>query len=388
MSDHGCGVSVHVFNTVLTAHAARPKPIDTAPGDLVLIFAPNTFPDDLIEQQMASFPGATVVGCSTAGQFVGAGLAHQCAVISRIRFEKPRVKAEHVAVSGPEGSYFAGASLGRKLASPDLRAVMVLADALVVNASQLLEGLYDRLDGHVPVIGGLAADHDRFQHTWVMAGGRVGGARVAAVGFYGEDLVVGHGAAAGWDIFGPERLVTRAQGNVLYELDGRSALDLYRRYLGHHANSLPTSGLRFPLAIRSDKSEQWVTRTVLAIDEASGAVVFRGEVPEGHRARLMMCNKDRLIGAASTAAELAELAMGPHRASLLGDPLALVVSGFGRRLVLGDRTDDELELVHASLQRCVGPVGFYGYGQFCALPGAGFDLHNQTMSVTLIGERT
>src|SRR5690606_27741090 len=124
---------------------------------------------------------------------------------------------------------------------------------------------------------------------------------VVAVGFYGPGLRVGCASLGGWDHFGPDRLVTRSSGRVVYELDGRPALKLYKSYLGEYAADLPSSGLHFPLSVRNEDGDG-VVRTVLGIDEVEGSITFAGDIAEGSYARLMRANYDRLVEGASNAA--------------------------------------------------------------------------------------
>ena len=73
---------------------------------------------------------------------------------------------------------------------------------------------------------------------------------VRGYGFYGNAIRVGHGSAGGWDQFGPRRKVSESIANVLFELDGQPALDLYERYLGPgDSEGLPSSALLFPIQV-------------------------------------------------------------------------------------------------------------------------------------------
>lgn len=187
----------------------------------------------------------------------------------------------------------------------------------------------------------------------------------------------------GWDPFGPERLVTRSRRNVLYELDGQRALDLYVRYLGEHAAGLPATGLLFPLALRSHEGADSVVRTILSVDEMAGSLTFAGDIPEGMRARLMKANFDRLIDGATGAAR------GSIGRDAAPPELALLISCVGRKLVLKQRIEEEVEAV----REIVGPratlAGFYSYGEISpAASGAPCALHDQTMTITILSEDT
>jgi hypothetical protein len=262
--------------------------------------------------------------------------------------------------------------------------MFVLSDGLMINGSELVRGIHSAVAPDVVVTGGLAGDGERFDRTWVIAGSDVLSGAVTAVGLSGDSIVVGSGSFGGWEPFGPERLVTRAKGNVLYELDHQPALALYKDYLGDRAAGLPATGLRFPLAIRATRdSAHQIVRTIFAVDEDEQSMTFTGDVPEGSLAQLMHANRDRLVDGAMRAASMSRV---PPTS---GSELSVAISCVGRRLVLGERTEDEIE---ATLEALAGPtgsalVGFYSYGEIAPQGGGPSDLHNQTMTVTTIAER-
>jgi hypothetical protein len=176
--------------------------------------------------------------------------------------------------------------------------------------------------------------------------------------------------------------VTRSQGNKLHELDGRSALELYKRYLGEHAAGLPATGLLFPLCLRRGGDGHEVVRTILSIDEAEGSITFAGDVPEGSVARFMKANFDRLIEGASGAARATLDAARGH-----APELALLISCVGRKLILKQRVEEEVEGVREVLGPSPVLAGFYSYGEISPFtPDARCDLHNQTMTITTFRE--
>jgi hypothetical protein len=361
--------------------ADSPDTLVVALGDAAL--AENPEP---LRELVGAYPSSRVVGCSTSGQIVGASLSDGTLAVAVARFERSQLRAASAPVSSAADSLAAGRSLAEQLDEPSLCAVFVLSEGLGINGSELVRGLNGRLGRSVVVTGGLAGDADRFERTWVLVDGQPRSGFVSAVGFYGDALRVGHGSKGGWDPFGPERLVTRAEGNVLFELDGKSALPLYKTYLGDLAAELPASALLFPLSLRAGRvDERRVVRTILAVDEERGSMTFAGDVPQGHLAQLMMANFDRLVGGAGEAAE--ECLGG---APSPGEPtLALAVSCVGRRLVLGERTEDEIAATLDVLPAGTQQIGFYSYGELSPHAGDGgaCELHNQTMTLTTLGER-
>jgi len=260
--------------------------------------------------------------------------------------------------------------------------VLVLSDGLMVNGSELARGLRENLPEGVAVTGGLAGDGADFKQTLVYANQTACKGVIAAVGFYSDRLKVGYGSLGGWDTFGAERLITRSKGNVLYELDGRPALELYRKYLGEQ-NTDPADALLFPLALRMDDEGYGLVRTVLAVNEDEQSMTFAGDMPEGVYARLMKANFDRLVVGAEGAARASDEMLGSVKPEL-----ALLISCVGRKLVLKQRIEEEVEGVQEVLGKDAVLAGFYSYGEICPHGAATkCELHNQTMTITTFSER-
>jgi hypothetical protein len=182
-------------------------------------------------------------------------------------------------------------------------------------------------------------------------------------------------------VFGPERIITRSKDNVLFELDGKPALQLYKTYLGEHAQGLPATGLLFPLSIRTENNDS-VVRTILAVDEKEQSMTFAGNVPEGAYGKLMKANFDRLIAGAAEAARASYVTLGSR-----SPDLAILISCVGRKLILKQRVEEEVEGVRDILGDNTVLTGFYSYGEISPFtPGAKCELHNQTMTITTISE--
>lgn len=335
-----------------------------------------------VQEIIRAYPNSHVIGCSSSGEIFGASMLDHSLAVGIIQFEHTTLSAMTVPVHSVEESLAAGQAIGRQLNRSDLRAVFILSDGLCVNGRQLVRGLNTILPSSVIVTGGLAGDGDRFKQTWVIKDGQLRPGHVSAVGLYGERVKIGHGSKGGWDIFGPERLVTRSEGNILYELDERPALELYKEYLGEYAAGLPATSFHFPLSLRTDRSSaKSVVRTVLAIDEANQAVISAGDIPQGYLAQLMRGNFDRLVDGAAQAASMT------HNHQVGASPtLSIAISCVGRRLVLGERTEEEIEAALDELSRGAHQIGFYSYGEISPYDVGHCDFHNQTMTLTTISE--
>lgn len=261
---------------------------------------------------------------------------------------------------------------------------MILSDGLFINGSELTKGVCHSIDtSEVTVTGGLAGDGGVFDETLVGLNGPPQSRQVAALGFYGHNIQINTGSEGGWDEFGPKRLITRSEGNVLYEVDGKPALPLYKMYLGEEAKGLPGTALCFPLAIWNEDQgkDSWVIRTIQSINETEQSMQFSGDVPQGWNTRLMWGKFDKIIDASVEAARVAEAA--PDTPSL-----SIMISCLGRKILLGQRIIQEVYLASKILGEKNQRIGFYSYGEIAPQRVSKIPmLHNQTMIITTLFEK-
>jgi hypothetical protein len=353
------------------------------PGEsLILVFgSPELLGrDPLFADLRRAYPQATLAGCSTAGEVEGVSVHEHSLVATVIRFERCSFEGVDVELSPGDDGADAARRIAKALARPGLRHVFALCDGLRVNGSAFAHALHATLPAGVSATGGLAADGERFAQTLVCFNGTSRPGRAVGIGLYGEALRLGYGSLGGWDSFGPTRTITKSHGNVLHALDGEPALALYKKYLGEHCAHLPGSALLFPLLLE-DATGGGLVRSVLGVDEAAGSLTFAGDVPEGARARLMKANFDRLVDGACDAAQASAHGMLGEQAQL-----AILVSCVGRKLVLRQRVEEEIEAVRDVLPQAV-LAGFYSYGELCPQGvGTNCELHNQTMTITTLAE--
>jgi len=351
---------------------------------LVIVFAATeclkkkTFLEDVRKMH----PEAHLFGCSTAGEICGTSVLDDSIVTTAIHFEKTEIAGARITLNGVSSSFDAGSMLAQSIKREDLRHVFVLSDGLGVNGSDLVNGLAQALPEGVTITGGLAGNGDRFEETYVFWDDLPSQNTLAILGFYGDHLKIGYGSMGGWDPFGPERVITKSKENLLYELDGQCALETYKKYLGAHAAGLPATGLLFPLSIRTKNGETGIVRTILSVNEKEKSMTFAGDVPEGAYARFMKANFERLIDGSSGAALRCHEMMNAK-----APDLAILISCVGRKLVLKQRVEEEVESDRDVLGGKTILTGFYSYGEISPfVQGAPCALHNQTMTITTLTE--
>jgi len=353
--------------------------------DLLLFFGSPPMLNDsgIIEYFRDKYPKTIITGCSTAGEIANINVYDNTLVVTAVKFKSTKVVYNSIHINAVEESRTAGKELIQKFNFSGLQHIFVLSDGLNVNGSELVAGIREALPRKVNVTGGLAGDGADFNNTYVIGNQNLVQSKiVTALGFYGDNIKISYGSLGGWDSFGIERQVTKSEANVLYEIDNMPALELYESFLGDKAKDLPASGLLFPLSLRTNIEEEPVVRTILGIDREAQSLTFAGDLPEGSSVKFMKANVDRLITGAEDAANVSLKPLDKSNVEL-----AILISCVGRKLVLKQLVEEEVEAVKDVFGKQVTLAGFYSYGEIAPfLKDAVCELHNQTMTITTFTE--
>jgi hypothetical protein len=365
--------------------------VDNMPSDfpvekaqLVLVFGSGALvtSEELFNQIKSKFSQADIVSCSTAGEILHSEVYDDSAVVTAIYFEKASVKSVSLEINKNVNSFETGKTLMGLLKQDDLVSVLVISEGSFVNGSDLVAGFNELNTNNIPVTGGLAGDAARFAKTQVGLNTVAKEGTVVAIGFYGSSLLIGHSSFGGWDEFGKERVITQSTKNVLYEIDGKKALDLYKEYLGPYVDELPGSALLFPISLRTNDVNKNLVRTILNVNEEDGSMIFAGNMPEGSKVRLMKVNFEKVINGSAIAATNTASMHQEQNADL-----AILISCVGRKLILQDRTSEEVQAAQKIFGNQTAITGFYSYGELSPFnPGSNCELHNQTMTITTFTE--
>ena len=352
-------------------------------ANLVIAFGERLFLEKTVPYQKLKglYPNATIVICSTSGQISNNNLVQNNLVATAIAFEKSKIRATEVDILLNPDIKILGKKIKEDLLSDDLKSILVFSEGSFINGTELINELILQTRETVPIFGGLAGDEYNFEKTIVGLNSDASPGKIVAIGFYGDNIHFGFASEGGWSDFGPEREVTHSEKNILYKIGDRFALDLYKEYLGKYAEELPGSSLYFPLSMKENPLSEPVVRTILSIDEEKKSMTFAGNIPIGSKIRLMKGNFDKLIDASYNAASLI------HKNQSNNPELALLVSCVGRKIVLGDRIEEEIEVVREVFGDNMLICGFYSYGEISpTLNKVACELHNQTMTITTIYE--
>ncbi|MBT8186878.1 MAG: FIST C-terminal domain-containing protein [Croceitalea sp.] len=352
------------------------KPLVLVFGDRFLLEA-----DTIYEEIRELYPDGELVFGSTSGEIMETHVFEDSITLTAIEFEKTEIKIVSENISDYVDIEKMGKTISDKFEKKGLRHLFIVSDGSFVNGSGLIAGLESSDNFEASITGGLCGDGARFEKTLTSYNEKPKQGEVVAIGFYGESLEVSYANYGGWTPFGPERTITKSVGNVLYEIDGQPALDLYKTYLGEKAKELPQAALLYPLTVQQSDDAEPLVRTILNIDEEANSMILAGDVPVHSKVQLMMSTMDDIADGASNAAEYAML----NRTQK--PDLAILVSCVGRKLVLAQRTEEEIEEVKDVIGDQAMITGFYSYGEMAPFSGKNqCQLHNQTMTLTLMSE--
>jgi hypothetical protein len=369
-------VSLHENNWLQTLGSITVNP------HLLLLFVSPNFKNKkgVISHLNKKYPEAIVFGCSSAGEISDVNVNDKTITLTAIEFDKTCLKLVSFKLNSMSDSFEAGEKIGAMLDNKGLKHIMLLSDGLKVNGADLAMGIRSKLP-NISVTGGLAGDGEDFEKTFVIRNNEILEGTVLGLGFYGSSLNVSYSAKGGWDGFGIDRLVTKSKKNVLYELDGKPALEIYKNILGEDAMHLPSSGLLFPVSMKKDKDDIAVVRGISGISEKDQSLIFGANIPEGVHLRLMKGNIDRLIAGAE------ESAISACKGVTEVSELVLIISCVGRRLVLKQLVEEEIETVRQVVGDKPKITGFYSYGEIAPLENVSLcELHHQTMTLTTLSE--
>lgn len=351
---------------------------------LVLVFGNRYLLEDtsLFEEVKSLFPDGHLVFGSTCADITAKSVYEDSITITAIQFEKSNfiIKTSNV-LNADCDSFKTGKDLIKQFPSEGLKYVFVVSEGSFINGSQLTKGMNNATTDNLLITGALCGDSERFEKTVASYNENPKQGEIVAIGFYGESLEITFSIYGGWTPFGPERIVTKSEGNVLYELDNLPALDIYKKYLGDKSKELPGAALLYPLNVKSENEKQSIVRSILNIDETHNTMILAGDIPENSKVQMMMTNVDNIANASERAAKQA-LELRENKPQL-----AMLVSCIGRKLVLDQRVEEEIEEVIEVIGKDITVSGFYSYGEIAPFHGEiSCQLHNQTMTVTLISE--
>jgi len=382
-------------NPLKAGQEACQKAIDEMVGkpDLIVIFSSVALDQEKMLQGVNSVAGdAVIVGCSDSGEITTEGPVKEHVAVMAVSSDQIEFTAgigKGVGVNSHEAGKQAAAEVVKK-AKGKISMFVMLPDGTTGNGAAIVRGVQEALGKHFPIMGGSAGDDFKFEKTYQYFQDQVLHDAVVGIGFSGK-FSWGVGVRHGWEPIGLPMKVTKSEGAVLKELDGKPALKIYEDYFGRKAEELikePIARMAYtyPLGMSVEGSPELLIRDVVIANE-KGEITCAAEIPQGSEIRLMLGDREKAI---QSAKEAAEEALSQLKGS--SPKLILVFDCMARNKLLGRRRPEEIIAVQEILGKEVPLLGFYTYGEQAPL-GGNIDpevcqsvFHNETMALLAIGE--
>ncbi len=334
-----------------------------------------------------AWPQLPIVGCSTDGEFSSAGGYHDDSVLLAL-LSGTGIRAQvgvGTKLSAGVDKAVASALEQAMAGQTEAPAVCITTpESMTANCTDIVDSLRERLkEQRCPIVGGVSGDHREYRVTYQFAGGQVFSDAIPVLLLWG-DITVSCGVASGWKAVGPSHTITHAEGNVVYKIDNKTALDLFADYWGD-ARKFESLG-EFPLAVFPDPSrpDDFFLRAVFGLDKEAGSATFAATVPNGAQVRLTQVLREGILKGSALAMAQAEDNLG--EAKPFG---ALVFSCAARKWLLGTQVAEESATLHDARSKGRFPiVGFYAFGEIAPLSSEGVPFfHNETCVAVIFGSR-
>lgn len=343
----------------------------------------------LIRGVKSVLPETIIIGCTTDGEISNQGLTVDSVVLLGLISDQLEFTTAIVRDLG-KNSFEAGKKLAEQFNGEPTEYIQIFSDGLTGNGSEIIKGIQSVLGINVKIAGGTAGDGSLFQKTYQYFNDEILTDALIGVAFVGE-FKFGTGVQSGWTTIGMAKQVTKAEKNVLYELDGKPALEVYEKFLGQNASLLPAVGVEYPLGLLGpsgdvDEDDYYLCRATMGVDRVKGTVTFAGDIPEGAFVKMTMGSESDILQAVQKAASQALERLKNGNASV--KPAAVFFySCMARKIVLGSRTNEEISAIKKIVGDDVPIIGFYSYGEYApAGKEMNSHLHNETATLTLISE--
>ncbi len=323
----------------------------------------------LVKDILYIVPHANIIGSTTSGEILQHTTYEKSTLISFSVFDKTKIKRYYQPYKTKSSDVVE--ELYAKFETPqDIKLMITFTDGIGLNGERFIKQ-FQKQENKFVIAGGLAGDNAKFKKTFVFDNdGCYDNGAVCAV-FYGEELYINTINSFGWKAIGKKLKVTKSKDNIVYTIDGISAINIYKKYLGDSvASKLPASGIEFPLIINRDGME--IARAVVGIDKEQEALIFAGNVNEGDIVQFGYGDIDSI-----------KLLREITNKKLLAKPIEsiFIYSCMARKQLMAESIESELLPISELAPTC----GFFTYGELFT-QGSSYEFLNENMTILSISE--
>lgn len=361
--------------------------------NFALVFATTGYDQDSllqgVNQVIGDIPSA---GCSGEGIITTSGSDESNYAVGIMLFAGDGLQLKSYLAEGIEkNSYECGKLLAKNVnkqcCQNQKASLLIFPDSMTANTTEILKALNDNLEKNVVILGGTSGDALQFKKTYQYYNGKVYNDSIVAVcivGDYGIDWLVSHGCKE----IGIAQVATKTNKNLLMEIDGEPAWNIFKNYLPGNPDSLKADDA-FHLCLgelhhfAAPCGDQLIIRMPVQVEPETGAVQFSVEIPEGTTIHLAK-RYPKIIAekAINDFKKLLERNKGKKPIAVLQFDCA----GRGKVIFKDDFNSYVIKPLQDMLSNDVPWIGFHTYGEIAPLCGKVF-FHNFTVVLVVIFEK-
>lgn len=366
----GVGVSTNISDRNAGAEAAK-RAIDGLGNknpDALIIFAAPKFNHKKLLIGVTSITNKTpMIGGTTAGEISTFGLSVNSVVIMALKSKDIKFYVgigNGISKSEEKAGMELARNILKKASKKTAKTLILMPDGLAGDGLKIIRGTQKILGENFEIVGGSFGDEDAFKNTYQYYNGKVYQNTVVGILLCSDKITTATGVRSGWESVGSRVKCTSSKGNIVYKFGDKSALEVYRELLGpERAKKLPAIGLEYPMGLVDERAkiegyDYFQIRCPLAINEQDGSVTFAASIPEGSEVTLTYSSRTSIINGAKLSAQQAKKTLGNVKPRLL-----MIFSCVARKMVLGRRTNEEINCAKQVFGKDVPIIGFYTYGE-------------------------
>lgn len=393
----GVGVSTNINDCKAGVESAERalESLGNKNPDALIVFAAPKFNHKILLDGISSITKETpMIGGTTAGEISTFGLSVNSVVIMALKSKDIEFYAG-IGKGIGKNEEGAGKELAKnilkKAAKKNAKTLIILPDGLAGDGLKIIQGAQKILGEDFEIVGGSLGDEAKFKNTYQYYNGEVYQDTVVGMLLCGSSITTATGVRSGWESVGSRVKCTKAKGSVVYKFGDKPALEVYKGLLGsERAKKLPAIGLEYPMGLVDQRAkiegyDYFQIRCPLAVNEKDGSVTFAASIPEGSEVTLTYSSRTSVVNGAKLSAQQAKKTLGKAKPKLI-----LMFSCVARKMVLGRRTNEEINCVKRVLGKDVPIIGFYTYGEIGPIDKRISSLrstrwHNETVVIYVLG---
>lgn len=346
---------------------------------LAIIFASVCFEPEKINSVFSS-KNIQVFGASSYGEIINNQIHKNSIVVLLLDIPKNyfSIYANKLTDNNAYPISYKAGEIGQSIfANP---AYLVAYSSFTVDGVSIVEGINNSHNEKTPLFGGMASNNLSEHKTFVFTNNEIYTEGLIFLIFDNDKIELNGIASSGWEAVGVARKITKANENVVYEIDNRPALDLFEEYYDLKRTNTPIGleiGTKYPLQV-INKDKTTVLRTVLLANKEEKSLVFGGRIEEGAMVKFSIQPTFEIIN--KTISEIVNLYSTNKHADAL-----IMFTCVGRQVAFGPIMEEEIEGVYDIWNSPM--AGLFTYGEIGNAPNKSSDFHNETCSLVLLREK-